>query len=114
MDAQDYYAIPGVETTMVKGQLIIQIPVMLHAADQVAVELKVIDWVWVPVTNKTGLYTQVSCLPEFLAVMTDGEVTKVGQHKLTKCAMIQSVWLCPFLCWALGSLCVTAIYNNDE
>ncbi len=58
--------------------------------------LYVVDEVWVPVTNEMGLYMQVSNLPEFLAVSTSGEVTEVGQHELTKCVVIQSIWLCLF------------------
>ncbi len=113
-DARDYYELPGVEATMVKGQLIIQIPVMLHSEDQDPAVLHMVDRVWVPVTNKTGLYTRVRSLPEFLAVMASGEVTEVSQHKLTKCATVQSVWLCPFLRWASGNSCAATIYNNDE
>ena len=113
-DAWDYYEIPGVEATMVKGQLIIQIPVMLPSTDQVPAVLHVVDKVWVPAVNETGLYTQVNSLPEFLAVSTGGEVTKVDQHKLAKCAMVQSVWLCPFLHWASEDSCAATIYNNDE
>ena len=56
-DARDYYELPGVEATMVKGQLIIQIPVMLRGKDQNPAVLHVVDRVWVPVTNKMGLYT---------------------------------------------------------
>ncbi len=41
---------------MVKGQLIIQIPVMLHGEDQDPAVLHVVDRVWVLVTNRTGLY----------------------------------------------------------
>ncbi len=83
-DAWDYYEIPGVEATMVKGQLIIQIPVMLWGTDQEPAMLHVMDKVWVPIANETGLYTQMSNLPKFLAVSTSGEVTEVGQHELTK------------------------------
>ena len=96
-DAQDYYELPGVETTMVKGQLIIQIPVMLRSEDQDPTVLHVVDRVWVPVANETGLYMRVRSLPKFLAVMTSGEVTEVSQHELTKCTTVQSIWLCPFL-----------------
>ncbi len=73
---------------MVKGQLIIQIPVMLCGEDQEPAVLHVVDRVWVPVVNKTGLYTRVRSLPEFLAVTTSGEVTEVKQHELTKCATV--------------------------
>ena len=55
MDARDYYELPGVEATMVKGQLIIQIPVMLHGKDQDPAVLHVVDRVWV--ANEMGLYT---------------------------------------------------------
>ncbi len=58
-DAQDYYKLPGVEATMVKGQLIIQIPVMLRSEDQDPAVLHVVDRVWVPVANEMGLYTRV-------------------------------------------------------
>ena len=58
-DARDYYELPGVEATMVKGQLIIQIPVMLRSEDQDPTVLHVVDKVWVPVANETGLYTLV-------------------------------------------------------
>ncbi len=58
-DARDYYELPGVEATMVKGQLIIQIPVMLRGKDQNPVVLHVVDRVWVPVANETGLYMRV-------------------------------------------------------
>ena len=58
-DAQDYYELPGVEATMVKGQLIIQIPVMLRSKDQDPAVLHVVDRVWVPVAKKMGLYTRV-------------------------------------------------------
>ncbi len=114
MDARDYYEIPGVEATMVKGQLIIQIPVMLRGANQEPVMLHVEDKVWVPVVNEMGLYMRVSNLPKFLVVLTSGEVTEVGQHELTKCAMVQSMWLCPFLHWASEDSCVATFYNNDE
>ncbi len=113
-DARDYYELPGVEATMVKGQLIIQIPVMLRGKDQNPVVLHVVDRVWVPVANETGLYTRVRNLPEFLAVTASGEVTKVNQHELTRCAMVRSVWLCPFLRWAMGDSCAATIYNDDE
>ncbi len=73
-----------------------------------------VDKVWVPVTNKMGLYTCVSNLPKFLVVLPSGEVTKVGQHELTKCATVQSVWLCPFLYWASEDSCVATIHNDDE
>ncbi len=99
---------------MVKGQLIIQIPVMLRSKDQDPAVLHVVDRVWVPVANETGLYTRVQSLPEFLVVTTSGEVTEVGQHELAKCAMVQSVWLCPFLCWASGGSYAATIYNDDE
>ncbi len=56
-DARDYYELPGVEATMVKGQLIIQIPVMLRSEDQDPAVLHVVDKVWVPVANEMGLYT---------------------------------------------------------
>ncbi len=114
MDARDYYELPGVEATMVKGQLIIQIPVMLRSEDQDPAVLHVVDRVWVPVANEMGLYTRVRSLPEFLAVMTSGEVTEVSQHELTRCAMVQSVWLCPFLRWVSEDSCAATIYNNDE
>ncbi len=114
MDARDYYELPGVEATMVKGQLIIQVPVMLRGEDQDPTVLHVVDRVWVPVANEMGLYTQVRSLPEFLAVTTSGEVTEVRQHELTRCAMVQSVWLCPFLCWASEDSCAATIYNDDE
>ncbi len=113
-DAQDYYELPGVEATMVKGQLIIQIPVMLCSEDQEPAVLHVVDKVWVPVANKMGLYMQVRSLLEFLAVTTSGEVTEVGQQELSKCAMVQSVWLCPFLRWASKNSCAATIYNDDE
>ncbi len=58
-DTQDYYELPGVEATMVKGQLIIQIPVMLCSEDQEPAVLHVVDKVWVPVTNEMGLYMRV-------------------------------------------------------
>ncbi len=113
-DARDYYELPAVEATMVKAQLIIQIPVMLRSEDQEAAVLHVVDKVWVPVANETGLYMRVRNLPESLVVMTSGEVTEVGQHELTKCAMMQSVWLCPFLHWASENSCAVTIYNNDK
>ncbi len=96
-DARGYYELPGVEATMVKGQLIIQVPVMLRGEDQDPAVLHVVDRVWVPVANEMGLYTRVRSLPKFLAVMTSGEVTKVSQHELTRCVMVRSVWLCLFL-----------------
>ncbi len=114
MDARDYYEIPGFEATMVKGQLIIQIPVMLCGADQEPAVLHVVDRVWVPVTNEMGLYMRVSNLPEFLVVITSGKVAEVGQHELAKCATVQSVWLCLFLHWAADDSCVATIYNDDE
>ena len=113
-DARDYYELPGVEATMVKGQLIIQIPVMLRSEDQDPAVLHVVDRVWVPVANETGLYMRVRSLPEFLAVTTSGEVTEVGQHELTKCATVQSIWLCPFLRWVLENSCTATIYNDDK
>ncbi len=113
-DARDYYELPGVEATMVKGQLIIQIPVMLRSEEQAPPVLHVVDRVWVPVANEMGLYTRVRNLPEFLAVMTSGEVTEVTQHELTKCAAVRSVWLCPFLCWASEDSCAATIYNDNE
>ncbi len=99
---------------MVKGQLIIQIPVMLRSKDQEPAVLHVVDKVWVPVANKMGLYMRVQNLPEFLVVTTSGEVTEVDQHELTKCTMVQSIWLCPFLRWASENLCAATIYNDDE
>ena len=99
---------------MVKGQLIIQIPVMLRGKGQDPMVLHVVDRVWVPVTNETGLYMRVRSLPEFLVVTTSGEVTEVNQHELTRCATVRSVWLCPFLCWASENSCATTIYNDDE
>ncbi len=100
-DARDYYELPGVEATMVKGQLIIQVPVMLRSEDQDPAVLHVVDRVWVS-------------LPEFLAVTTSGEVTEVSQHELAKCVMVQSVWLCPFLRWASEDSCAVTIYNDDK
>ncbi len=44
---------------MVKGQLIIQIPVMLRAVDQSPMALHMVDKVWVPVANEMGLYAPV-------------------------------------------------------
>ncbi len=99
---------------MVKGQLIIQIPVMLCSEDQEPAVLHVVDKVWVQVANETGLYMQVQNLPKFLAVTNSGEVTEVGQHELTKCATVQSIWLCPFLRWASENSCTATIYNDDE
>ena len=46
--------------------------------------------------------------------MTSGEVTEVGQHELTKCTMVQSIWLCLFLRWASENLCTATIYNDDK
>ncbi len=57
MDARDYYELPGVEATMVKGLLIIQIPVMLCSENQEPAVLHVVYRVWVPVMNEMGLYT---------------------------------------------------------
>ncbi len=99
---------------MVKRQLIIQVPVMLRGEDQDPAVLHVVDRVWVPVANKMGLYTQVQSLPEFLAVTASGEVTEVSQHELTRCATVQSVWLCPFLRWASEDSCAATIYNDNE
>ncbi len=45
---------------------------------------------------------------------TSGEVTEVGQHELTKCATVQSIWLCPFLRWASENSCAVTIYNDDK
>ncbi len=45
---------------------------------------------------------------------TSGEVTEVGQHELTKCVTVQSVWLCPFLRWVSENSCAATIYNDDE
>ncbi len=87
---------------------------MLRSKDQEPAVLHVVDKVWVPVTNEMGLYTRVRNLPEFLAVTTSGEVTEVGQHELTKCATVQSIWLCPFLRWVLENSCTATIYNDDK
>ncbi len=87
---------------------------MLRGEHQDPAVLHVVDRVWVPVANEMGLYTRVRSLPKFLAVTASGEVTKVSQHKLTRCAMVRSVWLCPFLRWVSGNLCAATIYNDDE
>ncbi len=99
---------------MVKGQLIIQIPVMLRSKDQEPAVLHVVDKVWVPVANEMGLYMRVRNLPKFLAVTNSGQVTEVGQHELMKCVMVQSIWLCPFLCWVSKNSCAVTIYNDNE
>ena len=75
---------------------------------------QLVDKVWVPVTNEMGLYMRVWSLPNFLAVTASGEVTEVGHHELTKCAMVWSVWLCLFLRWALKASCAVTIYKDDE
>ncbi len=87
---------------------------MLHNENQKPVVLHVVDRVWVPVVNETGLYTQVQSLPEFMAVSNSGEVTEVGQYELTKCTTVQSIWLCPFLCWVSENSCMATIYNDNE